>query len=145
MPESSESASPRSVSERAVVLLIGAVQFVNILDFVMVMPLGPDFAKGLGIESSHIGTIGGSYTAAASVAGLLGGYFLDRFDRRKALAVCMLGLVAATAAGGLALGCPRCCWRACARASSAGRRRRCRCPSSRTSSRWSAGAGRWAR
>ncbi|NOK12797.1 MFS transporter [Corallococcus exercitus] len=104
MPESSESASPRSVSERAVVLLIGAVQFVNILDFVMVMPLGPDFAKGLGIESSHIGTIGGSYTAAASVAGLLGGYFLDRFDRRKALAVCMLGLVAATAAGGLALG-----------------------------------------
>ncbi len=104
MPESSEPASPRPVSERAVVLLIGAVQFVNILDFVMVMPLGPDFAKGLGIESSHIGTIGGSYTAAASVAGLLGGYFLDRFDRRKALAVCMLGLVAATAAGGLALG-----------------------------------------
>ncbi|RKH30758.1 MFS transporter [Corallococcus praedator] len=102
---SAESASsPAAVSERAVVLLIGAVQFVNILDFVMVMPLGPDFAKGLGIESSHIGTIGGSYTAAASVAGLVGGYMLDRFDRRKALAVCMLGLVAATAAGGLATG-----------------------------------------
>ncbi|MCY1035010.1 MFS transporter [Corallococcus sp. BB11-1] len=99
-----EPAAPRTVSERAVVLLIGAVQFVNILDFVMVMPLGPDFAKGLGIESSHIGTIGGSYTAAASVAGLVGGYMLDRFDRRKALAVCMLGLVAATAAGGLSTG-----------------------------------------
>lgn len=94
----------RTVSERAVVLLIGAVQFVNVLDFVMVMPLGPDFAKGLGIASSHIGTIGGSYTAAASVAGLAGGYFLDRYDRRKALAVCMLGLVVATAAGGLATG-----------------------------------------
>jgi predicted MFS family arabinose efflux permease len=102
MSDTAES-SP-SVSERALVLLIGAVQFVNILDFVMVMPLGPDFAKGLGIESSHIGTIGGSYTAAASVAGLVGGYFLDRFDRRKALAVAMLGLVAATAAGGLARG-----------------------------------------
>ncbi len=94
----------RQVSERAVVALIGAVQFVNILDFVMVMPLGPDFAKGLGIASSHIGTIGGAYTAAASVAGLLGGYFLDRFDRRKALAVSMLGLVVATAAGGFATG-----------------------------------------
>ncbi|MCE9673389.1 MFS transporter [Myxococcus stipitatus] len=94
----------RQVSERWVVFLIGAVQFVNILDFVMVMPLGPDFGKGLGIASSHIGTIGGAYTAAASVAGLLGGYFLDRFDRRKALAVSMLGLVAATAAGGLATG-----------------------------------------
>lgn len=94
----------KQVSERAVVFLIGAVQFVNILDFVMVMPLGPDFAKGLGIAASHIGTIGGAYTAAASVAGLVGGYFLDRFDRRKALAVSMLGLVVATAAGGLATG-----------------------------------------
>jgi predicted MFS family arabinose efflux permease len=94
----------KQVSERAVVFLIGAVQFVNILDFVMVMPLGPDFARGLGIASSHIGTIGGAYTAAASVAGLVGGYFLDRFDRRKALAVSMLGLVVATAAGGLATG-----------------------------------------
>jgi predicted MFS family arabinose efflux permease len=98
--------SSQPVSERAVVFLIGAVQFVNILDFVMVMPLGPDFAKGLGIASSHIGTIGGSYTLAASVMGLLGGYFLDRFDRRKALAVSMLGLVLATAAGGLAQGLP---------------------------------------
>ncbi|HYO72042.1 MAG TPA: MFS transporter [Archangium sp.] len=94
----------RQVSERAVVFLIGAVQFVNILDFVMVMPLGPDFARGLGIAASHIGTIGGVYTAAASVAGLAGGYFLDRFDRRTALAVSMLGLVVATAAGGLATG-----------------------------------------
>ncbi|HYO59612.1 MFS transporter [Archangium sp.] len=96
--------SPRAVSERAVVFLIGAVQFVNILDFVMVMPLGPDLAEGLGIATSHIGTIGAAYTAAASVAGVVGSYFLDRFDRRKALAVAMLGLVVGTAAGGLATG-----------------------------------------
>ncbi|HZH13665.1 MAG TPA: MFS transporter [Archangium sp.] len=96
--------SPRVVSERAVVFLIGAVQFVNILDFVMVMPLGPDFAAGLGIATSHIGTIGAAYTAAGCVAGVAGSYFLDRFDRRKALAVAMLGLVVATAAGGFATG-----------------------------------------
>jgi predicted MFS family arabinose efflux permease len=96
--------SPRAVSERAVVFLIGAVQFVNILDFVMVMPLGPDFAAGLGIATSHIGTIGAAYTAAGCVAGVAGSYFLDRFDRRKALAVAMLGLVVATAAGGLSTG-----------------------------------------
>lgn len=96
--------SSRPVSERAVIFLIGAVQFVNILDFVMVMPLGPDFAKGLGIDISHIGYLSASYTGAASVAGVVGGAFLDRFDRRKALAVSMLGLVVATAAGGLATG-----------------------------------------
>jgi predicted MFS family arabinose efflux permease len=95
-----------AVSERAVIFLIGAVQFVNILDFVMVMPLGPFFSEGLKIDSAHIGMVAGSYTGAASVAGLAGGYFLDRFDRRKALAVCMLGLVFATASGGLAMGLP---------------------------------------
>lgn len=84
--------------------LVGAIQFVNILDFMMVMPLGPDFARSLGIPNSHLGFIGGSYTAAASVSGLVGALFLDRFDRRKALAVAMFGLVCGTAAGGFATG-----------------------------------------
>lgn len=91
--------TPRQLS---IVLLIAAVQFVNVLDFVMVMPMGPDFARALLIPESNLGLIGGSYTAAASVTGLLGFFFLDRFDRRKALAVSMLGLVAGTAAGGFA-------------------------------------------
>ena len=71
---------------------LGAVQFVNVLDFMMVMPLGPDFAKDLGIPLSHLGYIGGAYTASASVAGVAGAFFLDRFDRRQALVVALLGL-----------------------------------------------------
>jgi predicted MFS family arabinose efflux permease len=94
----------RVPGERTVVLLVAAVQFVNILDFMMVMPLGPDFAKALGIPVAHIGYIGGAYTLAAAIAGMVGSLFLDRFDRRKALAVAMLGLVAATALGGFAVG-----------------------------------------
>ena len=89
--------------QRAIVLLIAAVQFTNILDFVMVMPLGPYFAQ-VGIEQSSMGLVGAAYTAAACVSGLVGASFLDRFDRRKALAVAMLGLVIGTAAGGLAQG-----------------------------------------
>jgi predicted MFS family arabinose efflux permease len=92
------------ISERRVVFLVGAVQFVNILDFMIVMPMGPDFALALGIDSSHLGYIGGSYTAAAAVSGLIAALFLDRFDRRKALAVAMAGLVVGTAAGALARG-----------------------------------------
>src|SRR5438067_9113603 len=98
--------APLSARERTVVLLIAAVQFVNILDFVIVMPMGPDFAAALGIPSSRLGLIGGSYTAAAAVSGLAGSFFLDRFDRRPALGVAMLGLVAGTAICGLATGLP---------------------------------------
>ncbi|MSP90347.1 MAG: MFS transporter [Myxococcales bacterium] len=90
--------------ERTLVFLVSAVQFVNILDFMMVMPLGPDFARDLGIPMAHLGVIGGSYSAAAAVAGIIASLFLERFDRRKALAVAMVGLSAATAAGGLATG-----------------------------------------
>lgn len=88
--------------EWAVTLLIAAVQFINILDFVIVMPLGPAFARALGVPESDLGVVNGSYTGAAAVTGLLGSFFLDRFDRRKALGVALLGLVAGTAACGLA-------------------------------------------
>jgi predicted MFS family arabinose efflux permease len=92
----------RVVSERTLIGLIGAMQFVNILDFMMVMPLGPDFAAALGMPTSQLGYIGGSYTAAAAVSGIVGAFFLDRFDRRTALAFSMFGLVLGTAAGAFA-------------------------------------------
>lgn len=94
------------MSEARLLFLISAVQFVNIVDFMMVMPLGPDFAKDLGIPVTALGIIGGSYTAAAAVSGIVASRFLDRFDRRPALAVTMLGLVIATALGGFAQGLP---------------------------------------
>jgi len=91
-------------SERAVVFLVGAVQFINILDFMMVMPLGPYFVEALGIPASSMGIVAGAYTGSAAIAGLVGSTFLDRFDRRPALGVAMLGLVLGTAAGGFATG-----------------------------------------
>lgn len=95
---------PLTRQERTVTLLVAAVQFVNVLDFVMVMPLGPDFARALGIPTSQLGLVGGAYTAAAAVAGLAGSFFLDRFDRRPALGVAIFGLVCGTALGGFARG-----------------------------------------
>jgi predicted MFS family arabinose efflux permease len=87
-------------------LLVAAVQFVNIVEFMMVMPLGPDFAKDLHIDVSSLGVIGGSYTAAAAVAGLVASTFVERFDRRKALATAMFGLVIATLVGAASTGLP---------------------------------------
>jgi predicted MFS family arabinose efflux permease len=92
------------MNPRSIILLVAAVQFVNILDFMMVMPLGPDFAVSLGIPTSWIGVFGGAYTLAAAVAGVAGARFLDRFDRRQALGLTMLGLGVATALGGLSIG-----------------------------------------
>jgi predicted MFS family arabinose efflux permease len=97
---------PRPSTESSVVWLIAAVQFINILDFVMVMPMGPDFAKALHFSESKIGAVAGAYTAAAAISGLAGSFFLDRFDRRKALLLSLIGLSLGTLAGGLATGLP---------------------------------------
>ncbi|MDQ3031407.1 MAG: MFS transporter [Myxococcota bacterium] len=94
--------SPRD--ERRIILVLAAVQFVNILDFMIVMPLGPDFAVELGIPLSQLGIIGGVYTLSAAISGFAGAFFLDRFDRRPALALSLLGLAIGTAGGALATG-----------------------------------------
>lgn len=82
--------------------MVAALQFVNILDFVIVMPIGPRLAAALQFPASHVPWINGSYTAAASLVGLLGALFLDRFDRRVAVGVAVAGLVMGTALCGLA-------------------------------------------
>lgn len=110
MSSSSPSAPPLSPApsaitplERRVILLVTLVQIINVLDFVMVMPLGHAFANSLGFAESQLGLVGGSYTMSAAVVGFLSSRFLDRYDRRSALTVSMIGLVTATAFGGLAV------------------------------------------
>lgn len=90
--------------ERALVFVVAAVQFVNVLEFMIVMPLGPDFADALGFAVDKVGVLGAAYTGAGSVAGLLGALLLDRFDRRRALLLCMAGLVVTTLLAGMATG-----------------------------------------
>lgn len=88
--------------ERSILVTLAAVQFVNVLDFMMVMPLGPDFARELDVPREHLAYLAAAYTAAAGAAGLVSALVLDRFDRRSALVWALIGLAAGTAAGGLA-------------------------------------------
>ena len=103
-PSLTNTAQGRRLSEKSLIFVVGAVQFANILDFMMVMPLGPDYSRALGIPASQIGLIGAVYTGAAAVAGLAGMWWLERFDRRTALTVSMVGLGVGTLLGAFATG-----------------------------------------
>lgn len=87
---------PAAKSERLLVFVIGAVQFVNVLDFVMVIPLAPYFTQSLAMTPASVPLVASAYTLAAGAAGLVGSMFLDRFDRRLALCVAMAGLAIGT-------------------------------------------------
>lgn len=85
--------------------VIAGVQFINILEFVIVMPLGPYFRQ-IGVGESQMGFLGMAYTGAACVSGLIGAPILDRFDRKKALVFCLVGLVSGTASCAFAVSLP---------------------------------------
>lgn len=89
----------RFSDEDRLIFIIGMVFFIMILDFMMVMPLGPDFAAALGIATHNIGIVGGAYTLAAGVMGFVAAIFLDRFDRKKTILFTLAGLTIATLLG----------------------------------------------
>jgi predicted MFS family arabinose efflux permease len=93
-----------SVSEGKILALLAAVQVVNVLDFMMVMPMGPEFATALHVSTSALGSVSASYTGAACISGLISSTFLERFDRRTALLFALVGLVLGTLAGAAAIG-----------------------------------------
>ncbi len=94
----------KGAASTGIILLLAGINFVNWLDFFLVGPLGPDFAKALDISVSQLGIVTGGYSLAAALAALAGSLFLDSFGRRAALTVCMFGLVTGTALGGCSLG-----------------------------------------
>src|SRR5436305_11653 len=74
----------QSRTERIVLLVLAAVQFTSIVDFMVVMPLGPQLMRSLAIGPTQFGLIVSSYTFAAGAAGLVASSVVDRFSRRAA-------------------------------------------------------------
>ncbi|MFW5490028.1 MAG: MFS transporter [Desulfovibrio sp.] len=90
--------------ESRIVLIATLVQFVNVMDFMMVMPLGPDISKALPVTNADIGLICGCYTLAVSFSGLVCSNFLDRFDRKHVALAAVAGLTISTILAPLAQG-----------------------------------------
>lgn len=90
--------------ERLLLLTLAGIQFAHILDFMIMMPLGPMLMKELGVGTHEFGLLVSSYTFSAAFTGLLAAMFVDRFERKRLL-LTMFGLFAvATLACGLAPG-----------------------------------------
>ncbi len=71
--------------ENQLVLLLSAINFTHIMDFMVIMPLGPQLMALFDISAVQFGVLVSSYTAAAAVTSLVAALILDRFDRRTIL------------------------------------------------------------
>ena len=88
--------------ERATLLALGAVQFTHILDFMIMMPLGAQLMRVFAITPAQFTQLVACYGLAAAVSGFVGGFYMDRFDRKRALLVLYAGFGISTLACGLA-------------------------------------------
>jgi predicted MFS family arabinose efflux permease len=91
----------------AILFALAALQFIALVDFMIVMPLGPQLMADLGIDASRFSWAVSAYTLSAGIAGFLAAPWLDRMPRKTAYLVSSLGLIAGTAACGLASTFPR--------------------------------------
>lgn len=89
-------------TEKIVLLVLAAVQFTSIVDFMVVMPLGPQLMRTLSIGPTEFGLIVSSYTFAAGAAGLIASSIVDRFSRRAAFLTLYAGFLIGTLLCGLA-------------------------------------------
>jgi DHA1 family inner membrane transport protein len=87
--------------EWLLLLVLTAVQFCHILDFVLMMPLAPMLMRSLHISARQFGLLVSAYTFAAAISGLVAAAFMDRYDRKRMLLFLLAGFGVGTLLCGL--------------------------------------------
>lgn len=90
--------------ERYLLLTLASIQFSHVLDFMIMMPLGPVLIAEFGITTHEFGLLVASYSFAAALSGLFAATFVDRFERKRLLLAMFTLFGLATLACGLAPG-----------------------------------------
>jgi predicted MFS family arabinose efflux permease len=77
-------------------LVLAAIQFTAIVDFLIILPLGPQYMRVFSITPGQFGVIVSAYAISAGISGIATGLVLDRFDRKRALLALYLGFTVGT-------------------------------------------------
>ena len=84
------------LAEKWATTALAFMHFAHILDFVIMMPLGPQFMRTFQIGPSKFGLLVASYTFSASVTGITSSFVIDRFDRKRSLFFVYTGFIFGT-------------------------------------------------
>jgi MFS transporter, DHA1 family, inner membrane transport protein len=88
--------------EKLILLILAFLQFSHIVDFMILMPLGPQLMRVFAIDPHQFGLLVSSYTFAAGTTGIATAFFIDRFDRKNALLCFYAGFILGTASCAMA-------------------------------------------
>jgi predicted MFS family arabinose efflux permease len=88
--------------EFLLLLSLAGIQFTHLVDFVIMMPLGPQLTILFDISFAEFGLLVSAYTVAAGLSGLFATTFIDRFDRKHLLLTLYVLFALTTVACGIA-------------------------------------------
>lgn len=87
--------------EALYVFLLAVVQFIHIVDFVVMMPLGPMLMDELSLNPAQFGQLVSAYTFSAAISALALSPIADRYPRKNLLLLMLLGFILGTIFCGL--------------------------------------------
>lgn len=91
-----------SRQERIILLLLAAINFTHIMDFMVMAPLGTYLMPYFGISPKEFSFLLAIYPLAAFVSSLASAFFVDRFDRKRVLLMAYSGFILGTVCCALA-------------------------------------------
>ncbi len=80
--------------ERWMLATLAVIQFTSTLDFMVMMPLAPQFTRLFDLSAQEFGFLISAYTFSAAGAGVVTSVFIERFDRKRLLLAIYAGFVA---------------------------------------------------
>ena len=85
-----------SRKELIILLTLAFVQFSNILDGMILMPLAPTIKNVFLIDTQHFGWLVSSFGIAAGCSAFFSTFWADKFDRKIILIVLYIGFIIGT-------------------------------------------------
>jgi MFS transporter, DHA1 family, inner membrane transport protein len=87
-----------SSKEKLLLFILACINFTHIIDFMIMMPLGPQLMQIFDISPRQFGFVVSAYGLSAGVSGFLSAFFVDNYDRKKVVLFAYTGFVAGTLA-----------------------------------------------
>ena len=85
-----------TIKEILILITLALIQFTNIVDFMIMVPMGDVLKKSLHLSPSQFGWLLSSYGLAAGVTSFLGVFYLDNVGRKKILLIAYSGFILGT-------------------------------------------------
>jgi MFS transporter, DHA1 family, inner membrane transport protein len=88
--------------EKLLLFVLACLNFTHVMDFMIMMPLGPQLSAFFNITPQQFAILVSAYSTSAGISGFLVAFIADRFPRKTIIFWCYVGFVIGTLACALA-------------------------------------------